>query len=300
VLATAAPIGTPLPMKNRDLAEQIGYQSASPIPAILRKLEALGYIERITTARGSLIVVLHRSDMPDRWFEASQSDLYMPDRSIEAQSANPIETPDRSPAAPAATADRSGERSAPTPPTPPQQDAADSAATQDRVETACMDDHDKHDQQQQHAAHTRELTIGSPEQTDQGRPKQVWPAPWRKILAKNPGYTAADFERELALVRARPGVLDEEDAVQVVVGVRKRGEVIYARQEATDDGRQASPNRPQRPADAAQRAGKPRRHDRRNGGGQRAAGPGANAGVDYTALLAEIQAAGPLDCDLSL
>src|SRR6185436_726045 len=56
-------------------------------------------------------------------------------------------------------------------------------------------------------------------------------AAWQKVLAANPGYTAADFERELALVLNRPSVPDEEAAVQLVVGIRKKGEVVYARQQ---------------------------------------------------------------------
>ncbi|MBK9711588.1 MAG: hypothetical protein IPO81_09730 [Kouleothrix sp.] len=96
VLLRAGPTNTTIQTTNRELAVLAQLKSPSQIPGILRKLEAQGLIERITEARGSLIVVTDRSDMADRSFCPSDSDQGVTDRSTNAQSANPNEMPDRS------------------------------------------------------------------------------------------------------------------------------------------------------------------------------------------------------------
>jgi len=96
VLAASAPVGTTIETTNRALAEGAGLRSASQIPLILRKLEEKNYIERVTTPRGSLIVVTERSGMADRSFVASESDQGFADRSVAADREIPNEMPDRS------------------------------------------------------------------------------------------------------------------------------------------------------------------------------------------------------------
>jgi CTP-dependent riboflavin kinase len=56
VLLMYGPPGTAIETCNRTLARQ-AQCSAGAIPATLRKLETDGYIERVVTAHGSLIVV---------------------------------------------------------------------------------------------------------------------------------------------------------------------------------------------------------------------------------------------------
>src|SRR6185295_15679902 len=98
VLLIYGPPGTAIETCNRTLA-QLAYCSAGAIPAALRRLEADGYIERVTTPHGSLIVVTERSGMLDRSPAASSSDQDIPDRCWDAPSPDAIETPDRSSAA---------------------------------------------------------------------------------------------------------------------------------------------------------------------------------------------------------
>src|SRR4051812_26413709 len=73
VLMHAGPPGSTIQVCNRDLARRVQC-SASAIPGALRTLEAKGLVERVTTARGSLIVVLDRSGMPDRSDSAAGCD----------------------------------------------------------------------------------------------------------------------------------------------------------------------------------------------------------------------------------
>jgi hypothetical protein len=221
VLASYGPPGTTIETCNRDLA-QAAQCSAGAVPGALRTLEADGHIERITSPRGSLIVLSERSGMPDRLETRQTSDQHMADRSIGGRSANPIETPDRS-------SERSTERSAmPDPPTPPIRKKHDLA------------------QQQPHARDLRFLL--QEHGADRDRPERVFPDQWRQIQAANPGYTAHDFMRELAIASGRP---DVNDPVALVVGVRVRGEAVYQPKELTHERptrqRRDAPDRRQRP-----------------------------------------------------
>jgi len=110
VLLDAVRIGETIETTNRELAEA-AQCSASAIPDILRELESRRYIERITSGRGSLIVVAERSPMTDR-SDSDQSCDQKTDRSSDRQSERSVmgdrlsraETPDRS-------SDRQSERS---------------------------------------------------------------------------------------------------------------------------------------------------------------------------------------------
>jgi len=83
VLLSAGAPGTTIEICNRTLAE-LAHCSAGAIPAALRRLEADGYIERVVTSQGSLIVVTERSDMPDRnWAAALPESTETPDRPAE-------------------------------------------------------------------------------------------------------------------------------------------------------------------------------------------------------------------------
>jgi DNA-binding MarR family transcriptional regulator len=223
VLASCAPIGTLIEAVNRDLSEAVQCSPGS-VPRALRYLEQKGWIERVTSPRGSLIMVTERSGMADRSPRASQRDQYMADRSIEVGSAEVTETPDRS-------TERSAERSAMAdPPTPPIRY--------------------QHDQHEQQLLHGRDLRLLMGEQaTDRDRPERVFPEQWRQIQAANPGYTAHDFMRELAIASGRP---DVADPVALVVGVRKRGQAIYAPKEAPN----ARPRRPHAPDRRGRSAGR--------------------------------------------
>ena len=107
VLLTFGPPGEAIETCNRNLA-QLAHCSAGALPGALRRLEADGYIERVVTTHGSLIVVTERSGMPDRSptpFTCDQvCDQNMPDRYQAVPPPTPIETPDR-------LAERSAERS---------------------------------------------------------------------------------------------------------------------------------------------------------------------------------------------
>jgi hypothetical protein len=82
------------------------------------------------------------------------------------------------------------------------------------------------------------------------RPTQVYLQQWRQILAANPGYTAQDFAQDLAHASARA---DVKSPLRLVVGVRARGECVYAQAEI--DARAATlPHDDQPPATALWRA----------------------------------------------
>lgn len=101
VLLDAAPAGETIETNNRKLAEA-AQCSAGTIPGILRDLEALEYIERVTGSRGSLILVVDRSNMFDRSFTASGCDQESdrqpsaPPIDQESDRLNRSNTPDRS------------------------------------------------------------------------------------------------------------------------------------------------------------------------------------------------------------
>jgi hypothetical protein len=112
VLLSAAALGTAIQTCNRTLA-QLAHCSAGAIPAALRTLEADGYIERVTTSHGSLIVVSERSGITDRSPTTHASDQDMADRCRIAASSSLSATPDR-------PDERSAQRSAmPDPPLHP-------------------------------------------------------------------------------------------------------------------------------------------------------------------------------------
>lgn len=98
VLRGYGPAGTTIELTNRDLSTAAAC-SAGSLPGILRSLEARGHIERVTSPRGSLIVVRsdQRSDQhADRSFNPSGCDQSH-DRFFGAINAtDAIETPDRS------------------------------------------------------------------------------------------------------------------------------------------------------------------------------------------------------------
>jgi len=193
VLCRAAPLGTAIPTKNRALADAAEIESAGQLPALLRRLEAKGLIERVTTSRGSLIVVLQRSWNPDRSWGASQSDLPWIDRPLDPPLADPIAAPDRPERAPAA---RSTAESAES----PQPDAVSTPAIHDRVENGCMVDHVLNQQQQPRACEsiTQEpLYTRLMAHPDMHEPKA------RQVVQAGVG-TLADFEADLS--RDWPGV----------------------------------------------------------------------------------------------
>lgn len=102
VLCDSAPIGAIIETNNRELADAAGLSSAGHLPRLLRDLEALGYIERVTSGRGSLITVTPRSPMRDHAFTASGCDPESDQPSAQPAAdpmwdqPNPIETRDRS------------------------------------------------------------------------------------------------------------------------------------------------------------------------------------------------------------
>lgn len=216
VLAALAPLGTAIETCNRDLAAAVGLRSAGTIPGVLRTLEADGYIERVTTPRGSLIVVLNRSGMRDR----IQTRSRMPDRSQAPATAIPNETPDRSP-------DAGDERSAMADPPlhPPirYQHASDSA------------------QQLGARAPLFQALI------DAGAEAPVA----RRILDRNPALTVAEFEALRAAARRR-GSAQSPDSIGLVFWCLQHNQPLHTPKEPTYEPRRpAAPSRPRRPAPPA-------------------------------------------------
>jgi hypothetical protein len=203
VLASYGPAGTSIETCNRDLA-RAAQCSAGAVPGALRTLEADGHIERVTTARGSLIMLTERSGMADRSSAASQRDQHMPDRSLEAGSAEPIETPDRS-------NERSGERSAMAdPPTPPIRY--------------------KHDHEQQQQLGAREvlrqrLIDASKKNCPQAAAERVA----NRVLERNPDLTIAEFEQMCQIAQRRRGL--ENDGIGLVFHCLQNNEPLYAPKE---------------------------------------------------------------------
>lgn len=101
VLCQMAPAGHVIETNNRTIA-QAAQCSPSAIPEILRDLEALDYISRVTGSRGSLIEVLDRSGMLDRSASPSGVDHEFDRRTEHLASdhewgmSNRSNTPDRS------------------------------------------------------------------------------------------------------------------------------------------------------------------------------------------------------------
>src|SRR5262245_57433025 len=85
ILRSYGPAGTTIQICNRDLA-RAALCSAGAIPAILKRLEVDGMIERVTSHQGSLISVVDQT--PDRIPTRSEGDQ-------ESDRANRTETPDR-------------------------------------------------------------------------------------------------------------------------------------------------------------------------------------------------------------
>jgi DNA-binding MarR family transcriptional regulator len=217
VLASYGPVGTAIETCNRDLA-RAAQCSASAIPGALRTLEARNYIERITSPRGSLIMLTERSGMADRSGAPQRSDQPCADRRVEAGSANPTETPDRS-------NERSAERSAmPDPPTPP-----------------IRYKHDQAQQQQLGARGSLWLAL-----TAAGAAEQVA----AEILDKNPDLTIAEFEAMRARAKKRRGV--EGDGIGLVFYCLQNNAPLYAPKEAPD----ARPRRPNAPDRRGRSAGR--------------------------------------------
>jgi hypothetical protein len=211
VLLTYGPPGTAIETCNRTLA-QLADCSAGAIPAALRRLEADGYIERVVTTHGSLIVVTERSGMLDRSPTASSCDQDMPDRCLAAPSPEAIETPDR-------PVERSEERSSMAdPPEPPT-----------------WNQHESHEQQ----PCARESLFG--ELIAAGAVRTVA----TQILERNPQLTIAEFDAMRQIARSRRGV--ENGGIGLVFWCLLNNEPLYTPKEVRHERRYSDHQRPNRP-----------------------------------------------------
>lgn len=219
VLGLYGPAGTAIETCNRDLARAAGC-SAGAIPAALRTLEADGHIERVTSPRGSLIVVTDRSGMADRSVAASESDQRILDRPIAPPPATPNETPDRPTA-------RTDDRSVMAdPPHTPLYGISTIA------------------QQQQHGG--REALWKALKAA--GAADRVA----AEILAKNPDLTVAVFE-QLRQDGRRRGNRQSPNSIGLVLWCLQHGEPLHGPKEA----RHAATHQRGAPAHRAERSAPP-------------------------------------------
>ena len=212
VLGSYGPAGTAIETCNRDLARAASC-SAGAIPATLRTLEADGYIERVTSPRGSLIVVTDRSGMADRSVAALESDQRILDRPIAPESANPNETPDR-------PTTRTDERSVmPDPPHTPLYGISTIA------------------QQQQQQAGGREPLWNALKAA--GAADRVA----AEILAKQPDLTVAAFEQLRQDGRQR-GNRQSPDSIGLVLWCLQHNEPLHTPKEPRHEPRSTARRRP--------------------------------------------------------
>lgn len=204
--ALAAP-GEAIQISNRDLAAA-AQCSAGSIPTILRTLERDGWIERVTSARGSLVQRIDQhadrsrrrsvgDQTPDRSLIASPTDQES-DRSVSTDSAS---VRDLTPPEPISMLIGESSDQTPDPPHTPHKEF-----------NTCM---------QQHAAG------GGADQEALLRTIGVWPEALRAILRARPDLTEAEITTKWQAAQRRRGV----DAVALLTHCLLHNQPLYAQEE---------------------------------------------------------------------
>lgn len=254
IQALAAP-GEAIQLSNRDLAAA-AQCSAGSIPTILRMLERDGWIERVTSTRGSL--VLRIDQHADRSHRRSVSDQHvdrLPERSTSDQLTDRSES-----------ADSAAVRDRPLPQAISELIAPTGDQTPDPPHTPRMEFNTCMLQQQQPVAETN-MT----EQAALLRQIGVWPEAVAATLRARPDLTCAEITAKWHAAQGRRGV----DPIALLTHCLSTNQPLYAQEE-----------RNARPLTAAAASGLAARQP------VRSTTPSGRA-VDYDAFLAQCRAANP-------